>query len=147
MPDSIDEQIARLLGNDARQSSEAMAKQLNISAATVRRRLRRLLDNNLLQFVGIVDPSDFGLPLVAIIYVDIDHNMTASVMEKLTALPQVSRVATTTGTCDLIITARLPSTEALSEFMTKELAQLEGIKNFETSICLDIRKGNYIPLT
>lgn len=39
---SIDRRLIELLGKDARQNSDELAKQLNVSSATVRRKLRML---------------------------------------------------------------------------------------------------------
>ena len=146
-PDSIDKQLAILLGQDARQNSEELARKLNISAATVRRRLRRLVDSGLIRIVGTVDAAKFGYPLVAIINLDVDHNMTESVMEKLTEFKEIKWVSTSTGRYDILTLARFSTTAALSEFMSKELAQLDGVIDSETFICLDITKGKFIPLT
>ncbi|GAH47789.1 unnamed protein product, partial [marine sediment metagenome] len=71
--DSIDIQIVRLLGQDARQDSETLAKQLNISSATVRRRLRKLFRDEFLHIVGVVDPTKFGFPVAVVIALDVAH--------------------------------------------------------------------------
>ena len=145
--DSVDEQIVRLLGKDARQNSETLAKQLNLSAATVRRRLRRLIHSDLLSIVGVVEPSDFGFPLIAVIALDVDHGKVESALEELSKRTGVRFVSTTTGRYDIIILARFRSTEYLSEFVTKELANLEGVKDSETFICMQVKKGLRTPLT
>jgi len=143
MLDSIDEQLARLLGQDARQNSETLAKQLKLSSATVRRRLRKLIRDDLLHIVGVVDPDKFGFPLAAIIALDVRHDKLESAMQALANHPKVRWVSTTTGRFDIIARVRFPSTESLSEFMVKELTQMEGVRNSETFICLDVRKGYY----
>ena len=51
--DLIDEKIVRILGEDGRQTSEQIAKELNISAATVRRRIKKLVENDMLRFVAV----------------------------------------------------------------------------------------------
>ena len=145
--DSVDEQIARLLGKDARQSSETLAKQLNLSAATVRRRLRKLIHGDLLRIVGVVEPARFGFPVIAVITLDVAHDKVKLAIEELSKRPEVKFVSTTTGRYDIIALARFRSTDGLSEFMLKELAELEGLRNSETFVCLDIRKGRYRPLT
>ena len=147
MHDSIDEQIIRLLGQDARQNSETLAKQLKLSSATVRRRLRKLIHSGVLQIVGVVDPNNFGLPMAAVITLDVAHDKLESAMEALAKRPEVRWISATTGRFDIILIARFRSTDGLSDFITKELAQLEGVKDSETFICLDVKKGRYIRLT
>ena len=147
MTDSIDEQLVKLLGQDARQNSETLAKQLNISSATVRRRLRKLLRNDLLRIVGVVDPAKFGFPVTVVITLDIANDKLESAMEKLAEMPQIRWISTTTGRFDIIALARFRSNSNFSEFMKKDMAQIDGLKNSETLICLDVNKGNYIQFT
>ncbi len=147
MPDSVDEQLIRLLGQDARQSSESLAKQLNLSSATVRRRLRKLIRSDLLHIVGVVDPVRFTFPLAAVIALDVAHDKLESAMELLVNQPEIKWVSSTTGRFDIVAMARFHSTDNLSEFLTKQLAQMEWVKDSETFICLDVRKGRYVPLT
>ncbi|MFH1032161.1 MAG: NAD(P)-dependent oxidoreductase [Chloroflexota bacterium] len=75
--------VTSLLGKDARQNSEKLAKQLKVSSATVRRRLRKLIAGNLLHIVGIVDPVDFGFPVTAMIALDVANNKLESVVNIL----------------------------------------------------------------
>ena len=144
--DSVDEQIVRLLGQDARQNSETLAKQLNLSAATVRRRLKKLIRNDIIRIVGVVNPADFGFPVIAVITLDVAHNKVKLAMEKISKRPEVRFVSTITGRYDMIVIARFPSTDCLSQFVTDELAKLEGVKDSETFICLEVKKEPRIPL-
>ncbi|MFC2025082.1 Lrp/AsnC family transcriptional regulator [Chloroflexota bacterium] len=143
MPDSTDKKLVRLLGQNARQNSETLAKRLNISAATVRRKLRKLINSDALRIVGLVDPSKFGFPLAVMIALDIEHDKLELALDMLVNRPEVKWVSPTTGRFDIIAIARYPSTESFSDFMIKELAHMEGVKNSETFICLDVKKGHY----
>ena len=69
-----DEQLIRLIGQNARQNSEILAKQLNISAATVRRKLTKFARNGLLRIVGVVDSYKFGFPQTVVIALDVSHH-------------------------------------------------------------------------
>ena len=146
--DSIDEQIVRLLGQDGRQTSEQIAKLLNISAATVRRRIKKLVDNDMLHFVAVVDPADFGFPLPAVIAVDVVPTKLDSVIKELSAQNEVKWIASTVGRYDVVAGARFRSMDELSEFTTKLLPKIDGIKDCETFVCLRGSKpGPYLPLT
>ncbi len=144
--DSLDEQIVRLLGQNAQQNSETLAKQLNVSAATVRRRLRKLTRSDLLRIVGVVDPASFGFPVIVLFAFDIVHDKVELATKQLSELPGVRFVSTITGRYDVMAIARFRSTERLSEFMTKDLAQLEGCRDSETFVCLQVKKGIRTPL-
>ena len=143
----MDEQLVRLLGQDARQNSETLAKQLNLSAATVRRRLRELIRSKSLRIVGTVDPTSFGLPVAALITLDISHDKLASAMEGLASQPEIIWVSTTTGRFDIIAFGRFTSTDSLSKFLTDQLSKMEGVRNSETFLCLDVNKGRFVVLS
>jgi Lrp/AsnC family transcriptional regulator for asnA, asnC and gidA len=144
--DSVDKQLLVLMGKDARQSSEKLARQLNISAATVRRRLRRLIKNDILRIVGVADPARFGLGLGVIINLDVEHSKVDAIMKWLIDRTEIKWAATTTGRFDIIAIARFESTEHLSRFFTEDLVRLEGVKDTETLVSLDVRKGRYTSL-
>jgi len=141
--DSVDEQIVRLLGKDARQNSETLAKQLNLSSATVRRRLRKLIQSDLLRIIGVVDSNKFGFPVAVVITLDVAQDKLESAIDKLANKTEIRLVSSTTGRFDIIAFARFHSNESLALFMTKELTQIEGINHSETFICLQVKKGVY----
>ncbi len=147
IPDSTDKLIVSLLGQDARQDSKTLAKQLNISAATVRRRLRKLLKNNSLRIIGAVDPTKFGLSLAVVITLDVSNNKLEAAMKMLANRSEIRWVSSTTGRFDIIALARFPSTDSLSDFLSNQITQIEGLRNSETFVCLDVRKGSFAPLT
>jgi Lrp/AsnC family transcriptional regulator for asnA, asnC and gidA len=146
IPDSMDEQLVRLLGQDARQNSETLAKQLNISAATVRRKIRKLIRSELLYIIGVVDPTKFGFQVAVVIALDIAQEKLESAMEALANQPEIRWISITTGRFDVIALARFHSTIGLSDFLTKRLTKIEGLKNSETFLCLNVEKGHYATL-
>jgi Lrp/AsnC family transcriptional regulator, regulator for asnA, asnC and gidA len=141
--DKLDEEIVRLLGRDARQTSEQLAKKLDVSAATVRRRFRKMIRNDKLRVVGVVKPGDFGYPLSAVITLDVEHDKIEKVIATLSAKREIDWISTTTGRYDIIAGVRLKSIDALSDFVTHELGSLEGLKDSETFICLNEKKDTH----
>ena len=139
--DSVDLKIVQLLGKDARQSSETLAKELNLSAATVRRRLSKMINNDLVRIVGVVEPINFGFPLLAVITLDIEQNKLETALEEFAAQPEIRFASTITGRHDLLLVGRFRSNEDFSDFVKNKLAKVEGIKNSETFICLEVKKG------
>lgn len=144
--DSIDKQLLVLMGKDARQSSEELARHLNVSAATIRRRLRRLIKNGVLRIVGVADPAMVGQGLGVVINLDVEHRQVNAVMEWLIERTEIKWAATTTGRFDIIAIARFESTDHLARFFTEDLTSLEGIKDTETLVSLDVKKGRYTSL-
>ena len=145
--DSIDRQIIALLGQNARQSSEEVAKQLNLSSATVRRRIRSLIKRDLLRIIGVGDPGSFGFSLAVCIAFDVEHDKLESTMAALIKKPEIKWAATTTGRFDIIVLANFSSTDYLSEFLKRDLSNIEGVKDYETLVCLEVAKGRYVQFT
>jgi Lrp/AsnC family transcriptional regulator for asnA, asnC and gidA len=145
--DSVDKQIVMLMGQNARQSSDKIAERLGLNPATVRRRIGRLLKNDLVRIVAIADPANFGFTLGVVINLDVENSKLESVINWLVDRSEVKWAALTTGRFDITAVGRFESTDHLSSFLTKDLAKMEGIKDTETLISLDVKKGRYITLT
>ena len=139
--DKLDQQLIRLLEQDARRSSEVLAKKLGVSPATVRRRVRNLTSRGVVRIAAIPDPSKIGLILTAIIAIRVDHDRLQDVLETLSARKELEWVCTTTGRFDMMAMVRFHSTEELSKFVQNELPDIQGIEDTETFICLDVRQG------
>jgi Lrp/AsnC family transcriptional regulator for asnA, asnC and gidA len=146
--DLTDEKIVRILGQNGRKTGEQIAKELNISAATVRRRIKKLVENDMLRFVAVVNPADFGFPLPAVIALDVIPEKLDSILEELSNHPDVKWMATTIGRYDIIAGVRFRSLDYLTEFVRNTLNHIEGIRDSETFICLKGPKdGPLLPLT
>ena len=55
--DSIDISILEQLKDDGRRSFADIAADLNVSAGTIRNRIKRLEDEGILKFIGLVNPN------------------------------------------------------------------------------------------
>jgi len=145
--DSLDKRLLELLGENASQSGEALAKKLDVSPSTVRRRIRRLNQSGILRTAALVHPAKVGFPLVAVMAFDVSHDKLESVTEKLAARPEVKFVTTTTGRFDVLAFVWFRSTDELSEFVQKDLATVDGIRDTETFLCLQVKKGLYTQMS
>ncbi len=141
--DDLDKQIASLLQQDGRQSSHMLAKQLHVSSATIRRRLKNLLQSGTIRIVAALDPVQAGYSLQALVAFDVEHSELNNVTDKLAEHPEVKWVVTTTGRFDVMAFAVLSSPSELSEFMQGEITRIKGVKDTETFICLTVKKGHY----
>jgi Lrp/AsnC family transcriptional regulator for asnA, asnC and gidA len=138
--DHIDEQLIQLLEGNTQQNSEALARQLNVSSATVRRRLKRLIDSDQLRIVAFSDPIKAGLPVAAVVGFNINHALLDSAMQAICSYREVVLACTTTGRYDAFALARFSSNEQFSSFLRNEITKIEGIKDSETFVCLHIEK-------
>ena len=108
------------------------------------RRLNKLINSDLLRIIGVVDPVEFGYSVAVIITIDVELNKLKSAMVELANIQAIKWLSTCTGRSDIIAMARFRSTDALSDFLSYDRAELEGIRNCETYICLNVTKGRYV---
>ena len=139
--DLLDTQLIDLLMQNAYVSSAALAKQLNVSSSTVRRRVKSLLEQGIIRIIAVPDPSKVGLPVVAFISLEVSHDKINSVLKALSKFPHVAWVGATSGRFNVRSVWWLNSTEELYRFMESEIGKIDGIMRSETSICLQIEKG------
>ena len=145
--EQYDPQIYELIRQEeARQSSEALADKLGVSSATVRRRVRKLIQSGAVRIAALVDPAKANFPLVSVIAFDVAHETLESALQYLASRPEVTWVSTTTGRFDILALARFRSTEELSEFVQRRLAPMKGLRDSETFVCLEVKKGRYMPV-
>lgn len=70
--DTVDSEIILLLQNDGRISNSAIAKKLGMAESTVRIRLKRLIDNKIVQIVAVSNPFDLGFQVAGNFKITID---------------------------------------------------------------------------
>ncbi|MFP3975129.1 MAG: Lrp/AsnC family transcriptional regulator [Dehalococcoidia bacterium] len=140
MVDQIDEQLIRLLMQDARRSSKAFAEQLKISPAAVRRRINRLIEEDVVRIIGFPDPAKMGFPLRVIISLNVLREKTNHVIEELNKRPEIIFLAPTSGRYDIVAIGWFSSTSTLYEFMDTVIGKVDGVTSTETFICLQQAK-------
>jgi Lrp/AsnC family transcriptional regulator for asnA, asnC and gidA len=138
--DSLDEEIINLLMQDARHTSIALANELNVDSSTVRRRIRRLLDEKVMHFVALPEPERIGLSAEAVIALNIDHENIQSALEVLRDSSKIRWAAVTSGRYDVIVYVWCYSINDLYQFIETEIAKIEGLSSSETFICMHVEK-------
>jgi Lrp/AsnC family transcriptional regulator, regulator for asnA, asnC and gidA len=141
--DNIDKQLIQLLSRDARRTSEALAQELGTSSATVRRKIRRLIDDRTIKMIAVADPDKVGLPVTTIIALDVNKEKVETIVEELREMMEVKWISTVFGRFDLLFGARFESTDELSKFVQNTLTHVDGVSDSEVFICLNTIGGRY----
>lgn len=139
--DSLDKQLVSLLRKDARQSSEALAKQLNVSASSVRRRVQKLVSDGVIRIIAYPDAGKIGTPLIVLLGFDVAHDRVDSVLNWLNSREEVSWLSVVSGRYDIMAAAWFASTDHLYHFLEKEVGALGGVVNTETFFCIHMVKA------
>ena len=141
--DDLDRKIIELLQINGRASNARIARDVGVSEGTVRRRLRRLVQDEIIRVVAVPDPKKMGLSTVALIGIQADPDKLDDVAERLAALPETQYVSLTTGSFDLFIWVALLSSEELGNFLRHRVGVITGVRRTETFVNLVIVKKGY----
>ncbi len=141
--DDLDRKIIELLQKDGRASNAQIAREVGVSEGTVRRRLRHLIQSEIIRVAAIPDPEKIGFNTVALVGIQTDPNMVDEVASNLAKLSETQYVSLTTGSFDIFVWAALPSSEELGNFLRNKVGVTPGIRRTETFVNLVIIKKGY----
>jgi Lrp/AsnC family transcriptional regulator for asnA, asnC and gidA len=141
--DDLDKKIIELLQRDGRASNARIARDVGVSEGTVRRRLRRLVQDEIIRVVAVPDPEKMGYSTIALVGIQADPDKIDDVARLLTLMDETQYVSLTTGSFDIFIWVALPSSEALGVFLRRKVGMTPGIRRTETFVNLAIRKKGF----
>ena len=101
---ATDRRLTKLLSNNAQKSINQLADEMQLSAPTVRGRLRALIEKSVLKIVARLNLSE--RPELISAFVGLNTNCQGdldSLMKKIAKLPFVCSVSTVTGRFDMIV--------------------------------------------
>jgi len=130
--DSLDRKIIRALQLNGRKSNVDVAREVGVTEATIRKRLDRLLTEEILHITACPNLSRVGLSTSALIAFQVDLGLIGQVAERLCSLPHVRSVRYTTGEYDLFAEVVVLDDEDLLRLLTFEIANIEGVHKTST---------------
>lgn len=126
--DRLDVEILGKLTVDARIGIAELATELGVSRNTVLQRIRRLEDAEiLLGFLPVINLSAVGMPVQALVSLELDQRLLKQIVEGLAALPEVIEVKLQAGREDLLVHVALESLEAL-QVLTSAIVDIDGVR-------------------
>ena len=141
--DKIDLELIAILQKDGRTPFTEIAKRLSISEGTVRNRMARLREQEILQVVAEVDPYHLGFDAPAMIGVSVEPPMLESAEEVIAAFEEVSYLIMVSGEFDLLVEVMCRDRESLAEFLNQKLRQVPSITSTQTNLILRTFKMAY----
>lgn len=129
--DNLDISIIKHLEQDGRKSYSDIAEDLRIAVSTVSARVTKLIEQNVISIMILVNPHKVGLEAPATLSVAIQPQHFNQVVEIILGYPEVNFAAMTTGDFNLLIDVFCRNTQHLAELITQRLNTLEGIKDIK----------------
>lgn len=117
-----------------RKSYKDIARELGIAENTVRSRVRKLMQEGILEVAGLVDPE--AITGHRVVYVGVKLS-TLNLVEKgkeFSKLRGVVSVSVVTGRYDLMLVVLLRDGYDLLEFYTQEVYRLKDVRSVETFV-------------
>lgn len=139
--DDLDRALIKKLLVDAKQSPSYLAGSLGTSESTVRRKIRKLLARRTIRIQGVVNPFALGYSGVASIGIKVDPARLDEAAEAVASYKHVQTVAICAGRYDILAWVVFRDMIDLEHFLARELSQIQGLRDIETTINLKTVKA------
>lgn len=139
--DDFDLAILRILQTNNAMAHRLIAEQVNLSAPSVQRRIRRMEQSGVISAnVALVDPDKVGLPLTIIVNVELVSETTEeidAIKKRLSDTPQVQQCYYVTGDVDLVLVMLVGSMTEYEELSRTLFIENEAVLKFRTFVSMD----------
>ncbi len=139
--DSLDNEIIRLLSGDGRMPIGDMAARLNVTAPTIRSRIKNLEESGTLKVSGLIDPNEHPQMVTALVAMSIQsHGKMDQILDKIAGLPNVVWAGVITGRYDIIAeVVCVEGKDELYRFTTNTILKIGNVVRSETFIIMKSR--------
>jgi Lrp/AsnC family transcriptional regulator for asnA, asnC and gidA len=139
----VDSRIINMLQKDGRLSNTEIAKKLGISEATVRSRLKRLIDDEYIQIVAVSNPFKLGFEIAGDLYIHVEMKKVDRVIKELKKLKELWYIVVTTGDTNLNAEFVVKTREDLNDLVYNKISKIDGIIRVESSVIMKFAKRRY----
>ncbi len=139
--DKVDLKLIKELQKDGRESYADLARMLGVVEGTVRKRIKRLLDQQMMKVIAIPNMPQMGYGLISVMGIQIRGAALREVTDILLKNRNVCYLAWVAGRYDLIAILITRSPQELSQIIEKEIRVIPSVERTETFVNMDIIKG------
>ncbi len=144
--DKLDQDIILELQKDGRQSYVDLAKLLGVTEATVRNRVKHLVDKGTIKITALPDLESLGYRFMGIVGMQVQLSDLRSVAAQLSKHPNVCYLANVTGRYEFIAIIVTRTSREFADFMENVVSAIPSVLRTETFVNLNIYKGQAIGL-
>jgi len=136
--DAVDKRILSLLRADGRLSVNEVAQRASVSRATAYARIDRMKKDGVITgFHAELDPAAVGLPVTALILLNLEQKNWRDVHDVIGEIPGVQWSAFTSGAFDMVLLVRVADVSALRDVVLVQLHGLRYVRSSQTVFVLD----------
>jgi Lrp/AsnC family transcriptional regulator for asnA, asnC and gidA len=134
--DQLDLKILRSLKRDGRKPFKAIARELDVSDATVRKRVRRMQKDEIIrQFHVLINYDKIGDFIKAFIGLNVNPPQIQNIVKELMDYPDIQVMYRTTGGWDVFVEVVFKDMQELNWFIENKL-NVEGIIGTEVNVVI-----------
>lgn len=138
--DDLDYKIVRCLQDNPRASYATIARIVEASEPTAKRRVKTLIESGVITPVMFPDITMLGFNTSAWVGINADQSKLADIAEVLAGFAETTMVCTTLGRYDIIVFTAQPSLEKLSAWLAEEVSTIPGVRNTEAFVATKVHK-------
>lgn len=140
--DETDQKLVAVLRQNARASISELASRLELSRATVRTRLDRLIaDEEILGFTVVLKEDLADIPVRGITLIEIEGKGDERIISRLRGFPEIQTIHSTNGRWDLIVEFGAETLSDLDQVL-RQIRRIDGINASETNLYLTTHRSN-----
>ena len=143
MNDDLDNQIIEILGSDGRMSNAGIARNLEVSEGTVRRRLNIMKEQGIIDVKVVLNPAYSDVESEAIIGIQVSLPAIRQVEFELNQIEEIRWINITSGSFDIFINVAAKSLSHLLALLQNKIGNIEGVDRVETFTTLEVSKDRY----
>ncbi len=99
-----------------------------MSEATLRGRIKRLIDEDYMQIVAVANPFRIGFEIAGDLYINVDMKKIDSILERLRAMKELWYMVMTTGETNINAEFVVRSLDELHDLVYNRISKIEGIQ-------------------
>ncbi|WP_421939352.1 Lrp/AsnC family transcriptional regulator [Pedobacter sp.] len=149
--DHFDLAILRILQENNYTPQRTIANLINLSAAAVHRKIKRMEENGTIQNqIAVADPNKVSIPITIVVEVEMENDkieLVRKTKQKFASIPAIQQCYYVTGEVDFILVINVANMTAYEELTTKLFFDNPDIKRFRTFVTLDrVKVGLSLPI-
>jgi Lrp/AsnC family transcriptional regulator for asnA, asnC and gidA len=138
--DDLDILIVRKLQINPRQRPGVLAHEFGLDVSTIRRRIQRLVEENVIRIIAVIDPSVLGYECPATIGIKCKPDKIREVAEAVASYNNILYVSICAGRYDIDTYGMFRKLSDLENFITVELGSIPGLIHIETAVIHNVVK-------
>ncbi|MGB7999095.1 MAG: Lrp/AsnC family transcriptional regulator [Anaerobacillus sp.] len=140
--DELDRNIIKFLSKNGRMSFTEMANQLEVTEKTVRTRYNNMIENDVIEVVGVINPITLGIKMGAIVQLKVVPQEMDHVIQQLQKINVVRFITTISGEYPLLAQINVRDYEEINETV-KQIHAIPNVTSTNVMVQMDVFKNTF----